>query len=750
MRPRAHLWLLPLIVIGCSNHRQPQSGQQTALTPLPELPANTAVATPRVNGYIGTPQAGTAAQLSYGHAEGVSPPVGFAVTTAAGDVSLEFSDTDIREVVAQILGSILHVNYTIDPAVRGTVTLRTGAPLARSQLIPALQTLLSQNGATMVQTGGLYRVLPVAAVPGVAASGPMLAGAAVVPLRYAQADDLAKVLQPFVGAASRVVAVASSNALLISGEPDARNSLVDLVRAFDVDLLAGQSYALLPVTSGGARDFATQMQDALRTEGSSALAGQVRVVPLDRVDAVLVVASRPGFIEAARRIYRLVEDARRSTVRSWYVYYLQNSRSNDIANVLQRAFTPNNVTAQPTTQRLPGATAPGMATQIQSSSAGAAASPGAGVGGIGMGAASGLPGAGSATGMIGGAAATPQPPQPQQPAEVTASPLLGGPGQGNGGETATDEMRIIPDQQNNAILIYATREEEDTVMAMLRKIDILPLQVMIDATVAEVNLNDQLQYGTQYYFKQGGVNGMLTAAFNTGIPGFFIAGNNGAQVALSALQQVTEVHVLSSPQLLVLDNQPAQLEVGDLVPYQTSSSQGTLVAGSPVINSIAYQQTGVILNVTPRVNSGGLVTLDISQVVSEIDPTVTTAGVSSPAFSDRSVSTRVVVQDGQTIGLAGLIQDNVSRGNSGFPLLKDIPLLGALFGQQNNTRTRTELLILVTPHVLHDQRDARDLTEDLREHLSGAAVTPGELQHLKPSGSSDPLAPLLNRALPAP
>jgi len=169
------------------------------------------------------------------------------------------------------------VNYTIDPAVRGTVTLRTAAPLARAQLVPALQTLLSQNGATLVQAGELYRVLPSAAVPGTAASGPATAGAAVVPLRYAQADDLAKVLQPFVGAGGRIAAVPTANALLVSGEPDARNSLVELIRAFDIDALAGQSYALLPVTSGGARDFATQLQDALRSEGNSGLAGQVRV-----------------------------------------------------------------------------------------------------------------------------------------------------------------------------------------------------------------------------------------------------------------------------------------------------------------------------------------------------------------------------------------------------------------------------------------------------------------------------------------
>ncbi len=349
-------------------------------------------------------------------------------------------------------------------------------------------------------------------------------------------------------------------------------------------------------------------------------------------------------------------------------------------------------------------------------------------------------------------------PQAAPSDEASAGPLLGSLGQNGGTETNTDTMRIVPNAQNNAVMVYGTPEEEDTVVAMLRKIDILPLQVRIDATVAEVTLNDALQYGTQYYFKQGGLNGALTAAFNTSIPGFSLGsisgfglgGSNGnAQFAISALQAVTDLRVLSSPQLLVLDNQTARLEVGDLVPYLTTSSQGTLVAGSPVINSIAYQQTGVILNVTPRVNGGGLVTLDISQEVSEIDPTVTsTTGINSPAFSNRNVQSRVVVHDGQTIGLAGLIQDSLSKGNTGFPILKDIPVLGALFGQQNNNRVRTELLILVTPHVLYDQRDARSLTEDLREHLSGAAAVPMELQRTRASGSADPSAPVVERIKP--
>jgi general secretion pathway protein D len=201
---------------------------------------------------------------------------------------------------------------------------------------------------------------------------------------------------------------------------------------------------------------------------------------------------------------------------------------------------------------------------------------------------------------------------------------------------------------------------------------------------------------------------------------------------------VTTVDVLSSPQLLVLDNEAAHLQVGALVPYLSQSSQSTLVSGSPVINSVQYQQTGVIMDVTPRVNSGGLVTLDIAQEVSDVNNTVTTSGINSPTFNERRVVSRVVVQDGQTVGLAGLIEDSLDKSNSGVPWLKDIPLLGFLAGQQQNTRNRTELLVLITPHVVHDQRDARALTEDLREQLPNAAQVPELFRHLPASGSDDP------------
>ncbi len=228
-----------------------------ALQPLPPVSDTVGVAAPRVSGRVGTTDATTAPQVLYGRGPSVTAPSD-SPAAAGGDISVDFVDTDIREVVAQVLGTLLGVNYTIDPAVRGTATLRTVNPVSRSQLLPALQAVLGQNGAALVQSGGLYRVVPAAAAAasGALAGNDAVSGGAVIPLRYASAEDLARVLQPFVGSSGRIVADPSRNVLLVSGDPATRETLVSLVRSFDINALAGQSYALFPVPTGSARDFA--------------------------------------------------------------------------------------------------------------------------------------------------------------------------------------------------------------------------------------------------------------------------------------------------------------------------------------------------------------------------------------------------------------------------------------------------------------------------------------------------------------
>ncbi len=769
------------ILAGCDRLETP------VLTPLSPLPGGPlAAAPPRVNGAVGSVNALEGPQISIGRGQTVTLPAERGAP-AGGDISLDFVDTDLREVVAQLLGVTLRVNYTIDPTVRGTVTLRTTVPVARSQVLPALQAVLAQNGAALVQSGGLYRVVPAAAAAAgtpATAGGDALAGGTLVPLRYASAEDLAKVLQPYVGAGARVVADPGRNVLLISGEPGGRETLVGLVRAFDINVLAGQSYALFPIGNGSAKDFAGALTDAFRGQAGGGLAGVVRVVPMERISSVLLISSQPRYIDEARRVFGLVDRVRRTSVRSWHVYYLKNGRSNDVTYVLQQAFTPNNVTAQPNARPV-GSTAPGRGSRSVGGDGGYGGGPGGGFGGGGgLGGSGGGRGAGMGGGGIGGGIGSGgglggglgasggggglggQGGPSGDPAQNPSNPLFGGldpsGGSGNaggtagggGGATEINSLRIIPNPQNNAVLVYSTPQETETVEAMLRKIDIMPLQVRIDATIAEVSLNDALAYGTQFFFKAG-INGALSFAnpvaglqavgasgFSDPFPGFVLSGPNNGNGALAALQAVTDVRVLSSPQLMVLDNEAARLQVGALVPFLTSSSQSTVTGNAPIINSVDYRETGVIMQVTPRVNSGGLVTLDISQEVSDVDPAQQVPGIASPTFSQRTVTSRVVVQDGQTIGLAGLIRDNSTRTNQGIPFLKNIPLLGLLAGQQSNRRGRTELLVLVTPHVIHDQRDARALTDDLRDQVINAATVPDSLGRLRPSGSPDPTGPV--------
>ncbi len=756
-------WLAASTVLyaaGCTT-----APQSRLLPPLPPLAGGLDSATPRVNGSV----AGNPPPLQVAVSNGPGVLVASRAGTpgaGGGSITLDFADTDIREVVAQILGNTLHVNYAIDPSVHGTATLRTVSPLAESQLIPVLQSLLAQNGATLVANGGVYRVLPTALAGGVA-GGAGTAGGMLVPLRYAAAEDLAKVLQPYVQGGARLVAIPSSNALVIGGEPAQRDALVELVRAFDIDVLAGQSYALLPVPNGAAEDFAAALQQAFRSEKGAALASQIKVVPLARVDAVLVITSSPRYLTDARRVYAVVERGMRQTMRTWHVYYIQNSTAQDTAYILQEAFTPDNVTAQPTahgqgqqTQQsgLAGASSSGT------SSTGSFGGTGAGGSSPGGGSSGGIGGSGGSTGGLGsslsggssGGGTTGSGGQgapTRGGGSAGANPLLGGLSSSGGGQASANAMRIIPNPENNAILVYATGEEEATVEAMLHKIDILPLQVRIDVIIAEVQLNDNLQYGTEFYFRHHGLSGAFGQAAaailgagstTTANPGFSfgVSGASG-DLVIQALQGISTVKILSSPELLVLDNETASLQVGNLVPYLSAQTTNLVSANDAVTNSINYQKTGVITQVTPRVNSGGLVTLDISQEVAGIANGSTTTGtagstINSPTFTDRAIQSRIVAQDGQTVGIAGLITDNVTRTNNGIPILKDIPILSFLTSTQTNARSRTELLVLLTPHVVHNQRDARSLTDDLREQLPRAAFVPYELQSLPRGGSDNP------------
>jgi general secretion pathway protein D len=744
------LAMVSVVLTACQNVPSPPD-----LEPLEE-PRALEAAPPRVSGAIPVDRSRERAFAERGVA--TEPAVPLPPTSGprgeAGDVTLNFVDTDIREIARTILGTTLKLNYTIDPNVHGTGSIDTGTPLPRSALLPTLETLLNANGATLVERDGVYAVVPIAAgnarnqVSGADAIG---AGIQVVPLRYAAAKDLAKVLEPYVAEGGKITADSGRNALVINGDAAVRQTLVSLVRAFDIDILAGQSYALFSVGDGSPGQLASELEKVFQSQGEGPLGGLVRVLPMERVNAVLVVSSQPRYIDAAKRFVGLMNRVEDATARTWHVYYVQNGQSADLELLLQRAFTPRNVSP---TGAPPGTTAPG-ADQL---SIGGGRPPGGGTTGFGgQGSTAGLGGAGGGTGAasglgggaggIGGLGGGISPPTAAAEGAPPATEPLSTE-TGTGGAAPENRMRIIANRRNNALLIYATPNEYAVIEGMLRKIDIIPLQVLIEATIAEVDLNDSLEYGTQYFFKATGHHVAITQGPLSGLPpisglsfpstlGFFTLSKQ-PNFALSALAAVTKVKVLSAPQIMVLDNEPARLQVGQQVPVLTGTATSTLAANAPVVNSIDYHSTGVIMQVTPRVNSGGLVALDIAQEVSNVAAAATNSVLGSPTFNDQTFRTRVAVQDGQTVGMAGLIRDNVSEDNRGIPFLKDIPLLGALVSTQNNSRMRSELLVLITPHVVHDQRDARALTEDLRSQLIGAGLVPQQLQRTGSPGLANP------------
>lgn len=732
--------------------------------PLRPLPATGAKgeANPRTNTTLNPagPAGATYARIG----RGAGAP-GHTNASAGGDIVLNFAGTDIHAVVDQILGTLLHVNYAIDPAVQGNATLHTAQPLTRAQLLPTLRVLLAGAHASLITQDGLYRIVPTAGGgPGQGGSGDE-----AVPLRYANAEQIAKLVQPVVQNGGHVTADPGSNTLILSGDPATRATLRDLVESFDTDMLSGQSYLLLPVNTGTAEEMSRALETALNIGKSTkkgASGDALRIFAMPGIDSILVVARQPRLINDARRAFSVLEAGQRQTSRGWSVFYLHNGRANDVAYVLQQAFTPNHVTARPTRTRQPssGMTGNGFGTMGNASSSSGSMSSNSG--GLGSALTSQTPSStaddtstGTASGSTGSAASS-----TSGNDGIADNPLLGGLGTLGQQKNTEPQIRIIPDLQNNSVLIYGTHAETAMISGMLNKIDIMPLQVRVDATVAEVTLNDTLQYGTQFFFKSGGINGILSSAtqslgsanlassqLSSSFPGFVIGGSGqgGAPFVINALQSVTKVRVLSSPELMVVDNQPASLMVGNLVPYLTGATTSVLTSNSTITNSINYQPTGVILQITPHVSNTGMVTLDISQQVSSVSSTTTSTGsssssIDSPTFSERQVTSRVAISDGQTVGLAGLITENASRGNQGLPWLKDIPILGFLASQQTNTRSRTELLVLITPHVIHNQDDARAMTEDLRRNLSHAALVAPEMQQTPATGSPDPQARALH------
>ena len=472
------------------------------------------------------------------------------------------------------------------------------------------------------------------------------------------------------------------------------------------------SVGLFTLKSVEVKNILPEIELLFGDKSKGPFAGMMRVIPMERMNALLVVSPRPQYLEQAKVwIDRLDRNNGKSGTRL-HVYPVQNGNAEKIAALLSQV-----IGASPTSRGAAPTLAPGLTpATVQTGAAAGPGATGAGLGGALGGA------AGGATTTLGSALLA------NVPAQAAPGVVATGTGEALG-LGAASTIKIIADRDNNALLIMANSAEYEKIEEAVKKLDVVPRQVLVEVTIAEVTLDGALSYGLEWFFS--GNNNVTGSLFNSNgarlttptgpvspqLPFSAVwrgAGGN-IRAVLSALASTTKVNVLSSPHLMVTDNQVAKINVGSSVPVQGQST----LSGTNVITSVNYVDTGVVLSVRPHINSGGLVTLEISQEVSDVQVGVTTTGLNSPTINKRSAQTTVAVQSGDTMVLGGLIKDDKNIGSSGLPFLSEIPVVGALFGAKTETKSRREMIITITPRVVNDLQQARDVTAEFRKKLTG-------------------------------
>lgn len=652
------------------------------------------------------------------------------VREETGEYVLNFEGASLREVAEMILGDMLDRNVLIDPGVEGRVTLQTTRPLPESALLSVLEELLRIHGATLVESEGMVRVMPRrGALRGQVTPRTEPTGAGlnvrIVPLEFIGASEMATILEPFLGEQSLVRVDTTRNLLMLAGTRRELAQWQDTIDIFDVDWLEGMSVGLYTLQSADAVDLAGELDTLINADGESPLAGLFRVIPIQRLNAVMVVTPQPKYLDDAQQWVQRLDRTRDMQSARLHVYRMQHRRATDVAEVLGQVFDTETATTggrdtsddTGASDLAPGAEPARIGTDDGDTGATTATESGDGPAGSGT----------TTTALGGGSAAD---------ADGAQAGLSG-------------EARIVADDGNNSLLVYASTTDYRILEQALRQLDIPPRQVLVDASIIEVTLRDELRFGVQWFIKnslddyQGeGIFGQADS-LSRSFPGFnYSLVDSAGQVrfVLSALAEDSMVNVLSAPSVMVLDNHSANIRVGDQVPVRTSETTSTVTDNPVTVSNIQFRDTGVNLQVTPRVNAGGKVTLDVLQEVNDVSQT-TTSGIDSPTIQQRLIESSVAVQSGETIVLGGLIREQSSEDQTGVPGLRHLPVLGRLLFSSNvETTRRTELLVLLTPRVAEDAADARAITREFRERLQGLRGRVDDLERTREpaSGETDP------------
>jgi general secretion pathway protein D len=597
-----------------------------------------------------------------------SAPASQKAAVGAEGITLNLLNVPVAQAAKTILGDVLKVNYTVADRVGGTITIQTASPMHKDSVVQVFESALRINGAALVHSDGHYRIVPAANAPQSGAhlstvreSGPG-SQVRVITLRHVAPTEMRRIIEPISPRSSVLIADDSRNLLVVSGN---EREIADMDRTmglFDVDWMRGMSVAFYPVKSSDPEAIGKELETVLGLDKDGPLKGTVRVIPNRRLNAIMVISSQPGPLDAARKWIKQLDRVAETSEEQLFVYKIRNRGAGELAGLLSKVLVSKENGGQ--------------------ASASGGVGPRYDAGTVSSDTFNGSPGGNSQNGPAPADGAAPNNGLPPGFAGVRsaslASPTTASPGGSvppsssgggfgtssfgaNGGTSGFSQanapsqngngrggQKIVADEANSSLLITATRREYDRILQILDRMDILPTQVMLEAMIAEVTLTDEIKFGVNWAIQnkrhETAFTNQSSIPIAPTLPGFsYFYLTRSISAALDAVSSITKVNVISAPSLMVLDNRRATLQIGDQVPIVTQSAQSTLVAGGPVINSVALKDTGIILNVTPHVSDSGRVVLEIEQEVSNVSKT-TSSGIDSPTIQQRSIKSSATSQ----------------------------------------------------------------------------------------------------------
>jgi general secretion pathway protein D len=675
-------------------------------------------------------------------------------------IDLNLKNADLVEAV-RVLADTMGINYSIDPKVKGTVNVRATGNLTQTDLMSILETLLAVNGATLIKGPELYKIVPMEkaaarAVP-VYTQGEVPPGmrAQVVFLEQTAAKEMVPVLKPLLSPGGNM-SEAAHNALILVDTPDNLEKLLNLIYLVDTRAMTHTLVRIVKVENTDPKEIISELETIFAAYGTLAQKDKgkfgVNFLPVARLNSVMILASSPALAE--RALYWVKQlDLKTDMLANIHVYNVVNYKAKNLANILTQVY--GGTPTAPTVKETKPSAAPAFGASPFGATgttgglggAGGLGTTGLGTGGILGSSATGATGLGTGTQSAGvpGAGAMAAPLKERAEAGVGAT-----------GTSPKEGVRIIPDEENNLLVVVAPPHEWNVISRILKELDIMPRQVLNDVLVAEVTLTDELKYGIEFLLggsPSGTTSGALVSTtttpttitgvnINTAAGAVFSAASGFTFVAQDTLNKLKglinllasqgKVTILASPHIMAANNQEAQIMIGSEVPILTSTSVPLVSQTTSFQTStVQYRNTGIILSVKPQINAKGLVTLDIAQEVS--DAATTTTGVSgTPTFTVRQAKTQLITGDNQTVVLGGLIREDTTHTQAGAPGLRNIPLLGHLFGSEGVSKQRTELLVLITPHIVTTLEEGARVTHDMKEKVGLEETPPQRREHPTP------------------